>query len=264
MDDRLRDVADFYDEPGLRWMPRQTGTHIHPGSEDATTALAARAELYGFPVGGAIVDLATAVGGPARYLARRFAATVLCIDGDRRMHMAARTIASAEGVALRTALLVARTERLPLAAGSCNAAWSQDSLCHMDKPAVVAEVARVLRPGALFAFTDWIARAPLTANEQDTLARLWGFPAVLRVAEYVRLLDAAGFEMLVAEDRTPTVVARPGQPPVDQDVWEQGFAAQYGAAEIARQQAPLQAWRTLVATGRTGFGLFIARRSPIP
>ena len=193
--------------------------------------------MYGFSVGGTIIELATAVGGPARYLARRFEATVLCIDGDRRMHLAARPLALAEGMTLRTLLLVARTERLPLAAASCDAVWSQDSLCHMDKPRVVAEVARVLRPGALFAFTDWIARAPLTADEQDTLGRLWGFPALLRVAEYVRLLDA-GFEVLVAEDRTPAVVARPRQRPVDQEVWEQGFVAQYGGAAIARQHSP--------------------------
>ena len=256
----VRDVADFYDEPGVQWMLREAGTHLHPGREDATVALAARAEAFGFPGGGRVLELASALAGPARYLARRFGARILCIDGNPRMHAAALTSLRYEGLALRVNLLLARTERLPLGPATCDGAWSQDALCHMDKPAVVAEAARVLRPGSVFAFTDWIARGVLTADQRSELARLWGFPSVLRLADYVALLDSAGFEVLVAEDRTPAISAPQYPRPDDQARWEQAFAARYGEAELTRQQTPNRYWRELVGAGHTGYGLFIARR----
>lgn len=256
----LRDLHDFYDEPGIAWAVRSVGPHLHPGSEDATVTLAVRLEAYGLPPGGRIVELASALGGPARYLARRFGATVLCVDGDRRMHAAALAVARGEGLQERCLPLLARTERLPLATASCDAAWSQDALCHMDKPGVVAEAARVLRPGGLFAFTDWIALTQLHAAEQAALARLWSFPALLRLPEYVAVLDECGFDVLLAEDRTPTTLTQRPATPADQETWERHFARQYGEAELTRQREPNQLWRALVQAGRTGYGMFIARR----
>jgi SAM-dependent methyltransferase len=173
----VRAVSDIYTEPAVEWQVRFLGTHLHPGSEEATVALATRAAHYGFPEGGTILDLASALGGPARFLARRFAATVICVDLNSRMHAALTGAAREEGVRLRCLPVLARTERLPLATASCDGAWSQDALCHMDKPAVLAEVARVLKPDALFSFTDFIARSELRNEDADGLAREWGFPS---------------------------------------------------------------------------------------
>jgi SAM-dependent methyltransferase len=236
------------------------GAHLHSGGEDATVALAARAAAFDFPIGGRVLDVASALGGPARYLARRFGATVLCVDGTRRMHEYARRFHRLEETALRCPLLLARTEQLPLANACCDAAWSEDALCHMDKPAVLAEVARVLRPTALFAFSDWIARVPLTSEQAGDLAASWGFPSLLNVAQYARLLDASGFDVLAAEDWTDEIVqVRAPQAP-DQAVWEQAFVARFGAAEVHRQRVPFDLWRSLLQANVTGYGRFIARR----
>ncbi len=260
----LRDVADFYDAPGVCWALRTAGLHLHAGGEDATVLLAQRLETYGYTGGGRIVEIASALGGPARYLARRFLATVLCIDADPRMHAAAWPAATAEGLGLRTPLLLARSEALPLVSGCCDVAWSQDALCHMDKPAVVREAARALRPLGLFAFSDFIARVELTPEERRSLARLWSFPVLLRLNEYVRLLDESGFDVLLAEDRTAVLSARPQAEPSDQKEWERSFVARYGAAELERQREPYVAWRALVQAGRAGYALFIARRRAEP
>src|SRR5215217_7768717 len=95
------EVADVYSDAGMRLWLRLSGPHLHGGSEDATVALAARAEGFGFRPGGRVVELASALGAPSRYLARRFLATVLCVDGDVRMQRAARAAAEAEGLARR-------------------------------------------------------------------------------------------------------------------------------------------------------------------
>ena len=138
LDERsVRAVSDIYTEPAVEWQVRLLGTHLHPGSEEATAALAARAAHYGLSEGGSILDLASALGGPARFLALRFAATVICIDLNPRMHAALTNAARVEGLTLSCLPVLARTEQLPLATASCDGAWSQDALCHMDKPAVL-------------------------------------------------------------------------------------------------------------------------------
>ena len=259
----LRPVADIYDEPWVAWTLRTAGPHLHPGRELATVQLAERAVQFGFPPGGRVLEVASALGGPARFVARHFSATVICLDMNPRMQVALQSSAWAEGLGLRCQPVLARAERMPLADASLDAAWSQDAMCHMDKSAVLAEVSRVLKPGAIFAFTDWIARQPLSSEDAELLARLWGFPALFRLAAYVALLDGCGFDVLLAEDRTPTLVAFRAGTPWDQELFEHGYAQRWGDAEVARQRAPGEAWQTLVGAGKTGVGMFIARRRSI-
>ncbi len=257
-------MDDVYSEPSVEWQTRFLGAHLHPGFETATTRLAERAAHYGFPQGGVILDLASALGGPARFLARRFAATVICIDVNPRMHAALTAAACQEGLAQRCLPVSARTEHLPFATAACNGAWSQDVLCHMDKPLVIAEVARVLRPGALFTFSDFIARSGLTPEDANTLADRWKFPVLLRLPQYITLLDSHGLEVLLAEDRTRAVVAQqPSVWPRDQKQWEADFTAQHGRTELHRQRDLLRLLRTLQESERMGYGMFVCqRRSP--
>lgn len=256
----LRAVSDIYDEPFVAWTLRTMGTHLHPGREVATVQLAERAVAFGFPAGGKVLEVASALGGPARFVARHFSATVVCLDMNPLMQRALYQSAAAEGLSMRCHPVLGRTERMPLATGSLDAGWSQDAMCHMDKLAVVAEVARVLKPGAVFAFTDWLARGTLGREDVELLARVWAFPSLFRLADYVALLDAAGFDVLLAEDRTPGLAGfRPGTP-WDQDLYEYWFGQRWGEAEVARQREPGEAWTRLVAEGKTGFGMFIARR----
>jgi SAM-dependent methyltransferase len=256
----LRNVAEVYDDPGMRWALRMVGTHLHPGSEDATVELAAAASRYRMATGGLILDVASALGGPARFLARRFSATVIGVDMDRRMHSGARTAAHREGLTLRCQQVLARTERLPLRAAWIDAAWSQDAMCHMDKPPVVSEVARVLKPGAVFAFTDWIARSSMTADDRRQLARLWGFPSLLRLSEYAALLDNSGFEVLLAEDRTGTILSLGPRSAASDELWEQDFVQRYGEAALQRQREPGEAWAAMIQAERSGYGMLVARR----
>ena len=254
-------VADVYNEPAMEWILRTAGYHLHPRGEEATVALADRAAHYRFPTGGLVLEIASALGAPARYVSRRFGASVLCIDMDPRMHAAGRAAARAEGLALVCQQVLGRAERLPLATASCDAAWSQDAICHMDAAAVVAEVARVLKPGAIFAFTDWVATSLTTDGDRKTLRELWAFPNMPALSEYVAILDRSGFEVLLGEDRTAWAVGHgPRVPAADQEIWLTGYTARWGDDEVVRRTAPGEAWSEIVTGGRGGYAMFIARR----
>ncbi|MEX0783818.1 MAG: class I SAM-dependent methyltransferase [Dehalococcoidia bacterium] len=258
----MRPVGDFYSEPGMAWSLRSVGPHLHPGSEEATVALARAASDHGMATGGVILDVASALGAPARFIARRFASRIVCVDMDPRMHRAALEGIRREGLSRVIHPLLARTERLPLAAGSCDGAWSQDALCHMDKDAVLAEVARVLRPGALFAFTDFIARPSLTKDDLETLRRLWAFPSLFTVARYASSLDRLGFELLRAEDRTGAILANRTDSLVDDELWWYEFTQEWGEAEATGRLEAGRAWQALLTQGRAGYALFVVRLAP--
>jgi len=254
----LRAVGDLYSTPGMEWAVRGLGPHFHPGSEDATVALAERAVHYGLEPNSRILEVASALGAPARYLARRFVSTVICVDMDRQMHAAAGAANSAEGLSRRCLRVLARTERLPLRDNAVDAAWSQDALIHMDKDVVLHELARVVRPAGLIAFTDWIARPGFTPEDAASLAKHMASPSLFTIPRYVAALEGEGLEVLLAEDRTRALRVA-ALPAADQEEFERAFAGKWGEDELARQQAMSTAWRSIVSGGRGGYALFIAR-----
>jgi SAM-dependent methyltransferase len=258
-----RSVGDFYDEPGMEWSLRSVGTHLHPGAEEATVALAQRAASYGFPEGGVVLEVASALGAPARFLARRFGSLVVCLDMDRRMHAAAVEGHRAEGLSRLVRPILARTEQMPLRDNSCDGAWSQDALCHMDKAPVLREVARVLKPGGIFAFTDFVARTALSADELERMRQTWAFPSLFTLAEYIASLHGFGLEILLAEDRTSAILRdRPARRPDDEDWWR-GFVARWGNEEAQIRLEAGRVWQGLLQTGRAGYGMVIVRKATV-
>lgn len=107
--------------------------------------------------GTALVDIGCGTGEDAVALARLVApgGTVTGLDASAAMvDEARRRAAGHDGVAF----VVGDARRLDLSAGSVDGCRAERVLLHMDRPAeVVAEVARVLRPGgrAVVAEPDW-------------------------------------------------------------------------------------------------------------
>lgn len=255
----LRPVPDIYDAPWLAWTVRGAGMHLHPGRELATAYLVDRAAHYGLRPGGRILEIASALGGPARMIARHFAADVVCVDMNGTMQRELLRLSREEGLIRRLHPLRARTERLPLRDGSFDGAWSQDAMCHMDERAVVPEVWRTLRPGGIFAFSDWMTISPLEPEDWLQLSQHWGFPSLPTLAEYVSLLAEQGFDLLLAEDRTRALRNAPAVPS-DQEAFEHDFVERWGKAELKRQKAPGELWQRLVKEGKMTFGAVIARK----
>ncbi len=129
--------------------------------------LAAFAPVVGDWRGRRVLDLGCAGGFMAEALAAR-GALVTGIDPARRAVAAGRARSSATGSGV--AYLVGEGERLPLADAAFDAVVCVDVLEHVrDLAAVIAEVARVLRPDGLFLF-DTINRNPLAALAVVTIA----------------------------------------------------------------------------------------------
>jgi SAM-dependent methyltransferase len=152
----------------------------------------------------AVLDVCAGLGGPARVLAYRFGARVTGVDlTHSRCAAGARLTAL---VRLRPLVRHVRGDAqvLPFRARAFDAAVSQEGLLHVrDKPAVLAECARVLKPGGRLAFTDWIARPRLEDNERRRLFDWMAAVSLQGIDGYRGLLARAGFDGIVAEDLSP-------------------------------------------------------------
>jgi hypothetical protein len=71
----------------------------------------------------------------------------------------------------------------------------------VDKPRLIAEAARLVRPGGVIAFTDWVeGSAEMTDAEAQRFLGMMTFANVEDIGGYVRLLSENACEVRVAED----------------------------------------------------------------
>ena len=211
----VSDVVDFYDrhpineaqvleaarsrsggplEPEDLWAWDQD----HYGGLQAVETLARRAALT---PGMTVLDICAGLGGPARFLARRFGVRVTGVDLTHSRCAAGARLSALVRLGPVVRLLRADAQVLPFRARAFDAAISQEGLLHVpDKAAVLAECARVLRPGARLAFSDWVARPRLEATARRRLETWMAAVPLQSIADYRELLARAGFRAVEAED----------------------------------------------------------------
>ena len=124
-----------------------------------------------------------------------------------------------------------------------------------DKPAVLAEMFRVLVPGGRIGITDVVAEDHLSAADRTAAGSYVGCIAgALSRTEYLAGLAAAGFadaSVTFTHEAAPdmhSAIIRPSSPPPDnRRCWHEPLAGLTGIARSAgswRLQVPPRAWRT--------------------
>src|SRR5688500_4702419 len=122
----------------------------------------------GLGPGDRVLDVACGAGGPARRLARLTGCGVLGIDIHEQGIAQARALAAQEGLADRVAFERAdASQPLLLPDAAFDAVVCIDAINHLpDRPAVLRDWARVLKPGGRVLFTDPITVTGPLANAE--------------------------------------------------------------------------------------------------
>jgi SAM-dependent methyltransferase len=124
------------------------------------------------------------------------------VDATDKMLDRARARCAAEGMGDRTALVKADVCATGLPAASMDFVWGEDAWCYVvDKPALIREAARLVKPGGLVAFTDWVEGAGgLSATEAERFMTFMKFPSLASIDDYRGLLRDSGLNVERADN----------------------------------------------------------------
>lgn len=197
---RLSDVQAVYSGPEGRLWELLMGEQIHIGGFQSSMDLAERA---GIGEGRQGVDFCCASGAGMRFLVRfRNVARMTGVDATRTMLELGRRRCEEEGLADRIMFREADVCASGLPSAQYDFVWGEDAWCYVeDKAKLIAEAARLVKPGGTIAFTDWMkGPVELTAEEARRYLGFMKFPGVLGVNEYGALLQRNGCAVRVAKD----------------------------------------------------------------
>jgi arsenite methyltransferase len=179
--------AAAYDHDAVRIL---VGDALHPGGAQLTERLG---RILNLGSDTRVLDVASGRGDGTLVLATRFGCEVVGLDFGRRNVEAATKEARKLGLADKVAFYCGDAERLPFAGGTFDAIVCECALCTFpDKPAAVAEFARVLKPGGRVGISD-LTRSGHLPRELEGFAAWIACVADARpLDEYRALLAAAG------------------------------------------------------------------------
>ena len=151
-----------------------------------------------------LLDVACGSGGPALHLARLARCDVVGADlyeaavenGNREARGAGLddhvTFVKADGA-----------ERLPFESATFDAILCIDAINHLhDRPRVLADWARLLKPGGRLLFTDPVVVTGVVSADEIAVRASIGYFLFLPAGENERLLAGAGLDVVSVEDTT--------------------------------------------------------------
>lgn len=154
-----------------------------------------------------VLDVASGPGGPSLFLAQEAGCRVTGIDVNENGVANANRLVSERGMEGRVRFVQADAgQPLAFADATFDALLCIDAINHFpDRPRVLAEWWRVLRPGGGLLFTDPITVTGILTNEEIAVrSSIWFFLFAPDGADD-RLVRSAGFEIIRREDTTETM-----------------------------------------------------------
>lgn len=198
LDFTIADVNEVYEGPvGILW-EMLMGEQIHVGGAEETNLLAEKA---GVKKGSIILDVCSALGGPARYLANKYQCKIIGLDATQKMINEAIRRTAQAGLSNLISYKLGNALDMPFKANTFDIVWGQDAWCYItDKERLIKEAHRVLKKRGIIAFTDWIQVGKMTANEWNALNSFMAFPYMESLNGYESLLKNKGFKILHKDD----------------------------------------------------------------
>jgi SAM-dependent methyltransferase len=183
---------DEYDDTMVSFLELIYGDgFIAPGGAEEVNNLIKGVDL----AGKLVLDIGCGVGGIDVMLARDHGCDIIAVDVEAPLIERARQRAAAAGLAQRIDFRVVEPGPIPLEDEAVDIVFSKDVWIHiLDKPALLADVFRVLRPGGLLVAADWCCGPEPFSADMDYFFDLEGLTySMATLDNYGVNLAACGF-----------------------------------------------------------------------
>jgi sarcosine/dimethylglycine N-methyltransferase len=230
----------------------------HFGGLDAVDILAEKAEIG---AASRVLDVCSGMGGPARYLAHRLGCRVTGLDITKSRHESAIRLTALVRLDHLVGFRLGNALDMPFGDATFDVVIGQEAFAHVpDKPRLIAECARVVRPGGAIAFTDILRREALSAPEFERLRRDMTFQSLESLGGYSALLAGCACTVVARDDLSAwwTEVLK-GRLEMYRSLRDT-TVAKFGAAHFEKWDDTYAFFVGLFAAGRLGGGRFVARR----
>jgi sarcosine/dimethylglycine N-methyltransferase len=172
----------------------------HYGGTAATDRLIAEAAVRAEDV---VLDVCSGMGGPARYLAWKTGCDVTGLDLTASRVEGATELTRVAGLSGSVRFVHGNALDMPFDDASFTLAIAQEAFAHIpDKPRLLAECARVLRPGGRLVFSDILHRGNLSGDDAQRLFDGMTFSEIETLDGYAEQLSLRGMTVVRLSDLT--------------------------------------------------------------
>lgn len=219
-------------------------------------------KLNGIGKGHRVLDVGSGYGGAARHLARALGCRVSALNLSEVENVRARKLTADQGLSDLVEVIDGSFEAIPFDEGTFDAVWSQDAILHSgNRDRVLAEVARVMKTGGRFVFTD-----PMQADDcpdgvlDPILARI--HLETLGSPSYYEQAGAAVGLKLVAFENLTHQLCRHYQRVLEETTRREGeLRGKVTDGYITRMKHGLQRWIDGGRAGHLAWGVFLFEKT---
>ncbi len=197
---KLANVQDVYSGPEGDLWELIMGQQIHIGGFASSMDLLQKSGVGSGMVG---VDMCCCNGAGMRFLLRfGNVSRMIGVDATEKVLERAKARAIEENLADKMEFIKADVCDSGIADNSKDFVWGEDAWCYVeDKAKLIAEAARIIKPGGKIAFTDWL-EGPGTMNDEQAhrFMSFMKFPTLQTIEGYKKLLESNGLKVHYACD----------------------------------------------------------------
>lgn len=205
-----------------------------------------------------VLDIGAGYGGAARYLAQEFGCHVTALNLSEKENERNRQLNAERDLDDKIDVVDASFEDIPLPDNSVDIVWSQDAILHSGhREKVIQEVARVIKPGGQFIFTDPMAADNCPEGVLQPILERIHLSSLGSPQFYRETAKSLGFNEKLFEEHTAQLIRHYSRVLQDTERHEKDLVDSVSPEYIERMKKGLGHWIDGGKKGYLAWGIFI-------